>query len=217
MSLFHKSIGLEAAEFKFDEAREGFFSGYASKFNGVDAYKDTILPGAYTKTLVDRERPIQMRWNHSGPIIGKWLNMREDAYGLYVEGQLTPGHSVAEDVKASLAFGSVTGMSIGFRIRDAEKKDDGGRILKDIELVEISVVETPADLGAYVADVKSALDEAESLKELENLLRDAGGFSKSEATAIIAKARSIGRSESDQAVSNAETQILAALAIANAK
>lgn len=217
MSLCHKSIGLELAEIKMDEAREGFFSGYASKFNGVDAYKDTILPGAYTKTLGGRERPVEMRWNHTGPIIGKWLTVREDAYGLYVEGQLTPGHSVAEDVKASLAFGSVSGMSIGYYIKDADKKDDGGRILKTIELVEISVVERPADLGAYVADVKAVIDDAESLKELENLLRDAGGFSKSEATAIIAKARSIGRSESDQAVSNAETQILAALAIANAK
>lgn len=197
MSLSHKTLRLESAEIKLDQSKEGWFSGYASKFNGVDSYGDTILPGAYVKTIdPQRDRPIQMRWNHRGPVIGKWITMREDAQGLYVEGQLTPGHSVAEDVKASLAFGSVTGMSIGYRIVDSEKKDDGGRILKEIDLVEISVVESPADTGAQVTNVKDALDEAESLKELETLLREAGGFSRSEAVAIIAKARHIGQSES---------------------
>ena len=224
MSLIHKSIDLSAVELKFDAERKGFFSGYASKFNGVDSYGDTILPGAYKDTIGGRERPIQMRWNHFGPVIGKWTAMKEDQNGLYVEGQLTPGHSVAEDVYASIKFGSVTGMSIGYRIKDSEDILDKsgsktGRLLKQIDLVEISVVESPADVGAQVGNVKSAVDDATSLKELEALLRDAGGFSKSEATAIIAKARNIGRSDSAQTtvVRSAETQILAALALANAR
>src|SRR5690606_21577011 len=70
-----KLASLEAVEFKLDEARKGFFSGYASVFGGVDSYGDTILPGAYKKTLKHRRRPVQMRWNHYGPVIGKWLKL----------------------------------------------------------------------------------------------------------------------------------------------
>lgn len=193
-----KLAPIDAVEFKFTEARKGFFAGYASKFNGTDAYGDTIAPGAYVKTLDSRRSPIQLRWNHRGPVIGKWLTAIEDEKGLYVEGELTPGHSVADDVYASLKHGSVTGLSIGYRVPEggAEKMEDGRRLLKSIDLVEISVVESPADLDAQIASVKSALDEAESLKEIESLLRDAGGFSRADACALVARIKSLAQSDS---------------------
>lgn len=191
MTLLHKSIGLDTAEFKFDEARKGFFCGYASVFGGVDSYKDTIVPGAYTKTLANRSRPVQLKWNHYGPVIGKWLTLREDEKGLYVEGELTPGHSQAEDAYALMKHGAVTGLSIGYRVGKAQEKGDL-RELQEIDLIEISVVEQPADLGAQIGSVKSALDGALSLKELEALLRDVGGFSHAEAKALIAKAKALG-------------------------
>lgn len=167
------------------------FSGYASVFNGVDAYKDSIVPGAYKDTLIDRERPVQMRWNHHGPVIGKWLEIKEDETGLYVKGELTGGHSVANDVYALLAHGAVTGMSIGYRERDAEEKD-GIRYLKEIDLVEISVVETPADLGAQVGEVKSAIEQLETLKEFEALLRDVERpFSAAEAKTFVSRFKAV--------------------------
>lgn len=193
-----KNLSLGEFEIKFDEARKGFFSGYASKFNGVDSYGDTIVPGAYAKTVTNRERPIAMRWNHTGPVIGKWLKAEEDEHGLYVEGELTPGHSVASDVYALMKHGAVTGLSIGYRIPagGSEKKGDV-RLLKQIDLVEISVVESPADLQAQIGDVKSSISQAESLKEIESLLRDAGGFSRADATALVARIKSLSRGERD--------------------
>lgn len=212
MSLLHKNLAVLDLNLKFSEEKRGFFSGYASKFNGVDSYGDTIVPGAYKSTLESRDRPVELRWNHYGEIIGKWTAIQEDSHGLYVEGELTPGHSKAEDVYALMKHGAITGMSIGYRIKDAVKKSEivsdfsseaekaaarkGGRILKEIDLVEISIVESPADIGAQVADVKAAVDNATSLKDLENLLREAGRFSKTDATAIIAKASALkGRGE----------------------
>lgn len=191
-----KSLSLEAVQFKFDEAREGFFSGYASKFNGVDSYGDTIMPGAYAQTLENRQRPIQMRWNHFGSVIGKWTKTVEDDVGLYVEGELTPGHSVASDARALMKHGAVNGLSIGFRIPEGgAEKVDGGRHLKRIDLVEISVVEEPADLAARIGNVKSFLDEAESLKEIESLLRDAAGFTRADACALVSRIKSLSRGE----------------------
>ena len=187
----HKLSPFDRLSVKFDDARPGFFSGYASVFGLVDSYGDTIAPGAYSKTLQNRERPIQLRWNHYGGVVGKWLTLREDEKGLYVEGELTPGHSVAQDAYALMKHGAVNGLSIGYRPIEVEQKDDGTRLLKQIDLVEISIVETPADAAALIGDVKSAIDGAESLKEIEALLRDVGGFKRNDVKALISRIKSM--------------------------
>lgn len=187
----HKLSPFDRLSVKFDDARPGFFSGYASVFGLVDSYGDTIAPGAYSKTLQNRERPIQLRWNHYGGVVGKWLTLREDEKGLYVEGELTPGHSVAQDAYALMKHGAVNGLSIGYRPIEAEQKDDGTRLLKQIDLVEISIVETPADAAALIGDVKSAIDAAGSLKEIEALLRDVGGFKRNDVKALISRIKSM--------------------------
>jgi uncharacterized protein len=183
----YKLLGVRPAEVKFDEG-EGFIKGYASVFDGVDSYGDTIAKGAFADTLVNRERTVKMRWNHFGPVIGKWTKMMEDDKGLYVEGQLTPGHSVATDVRASLQHGAIDGLSIGFYVLDYEEKD-GARLIKAADLVEISVVEEPADLQARIADVKSAIESANSLKDFEAVLRDSG-LSKAHAVALVSRMKS---------------------------
>lgn len=190
----HKLFSLDQIDVKFDEKRAGVFSGYASVFGGVDSYGDTIAPGAYSKTLEKRERPIQLRWNHYGGVIGKWLSITEDEKGLFVEGQLTPGHSVAQDAYALLKHGAVNGMSIGYRpIEYEENVETGTRTLKEIELVEISIVETPADTMALIGNVKSALEEAKTLKEIEAILRDVGRFSQVDAKTLVSRIKSLGQ------------------------
>lgn len=200
-----KTLSLETVEFKFDEARKGFFSGYASVFGGLDSYGDTIVKGAYAKTLIDRQRPIQMRWNHFGPVIGKWVAAEEDDIGLRMDGELTLGHSVADDAYALMKHGAVNGLSIGFRIPEGgAEKSENGRLLKRIDLVEVSIVEEPADLAARIGDVKSAIDEIESLKQAEAFLRDVGGFSWAAAKALASQIKSValrdGAAEDAQAM-----------------
>lgn len=174
------------------------FAGYASVFGGIDAYGDTIDPAAYEKTLKpkNRQRPIRMRWNHFGPIIGKWNSIGTDEKGLYVEGELTPGHSVAQNVFASMKHGAVDGLSIGYYPKKIEMLEDGKRrLLKEIDLVEISVVEEPADLGAQIEDVKSVIEAATSLKDIEAFLRDAGKFSRADACALVARIKALAHGD----------------------
>lgn len=192
-----KNLALSDAEIKIADNGVMKFSGYASVFGGCDAYGDTIQKGAYAETIKNRARPIRMRWNHYGPVIGKWLTIMEDSKGLMVEGELTPGHSKSEDVYASLKHGAVDGMSIGYRVKAYEQTDPDHRLLKQIDLIEISVVEEPADLGAKIGDVKSMIEMAESFKEIESLLRDAGGFSREGATALVARIKALSQSDSD--------------------
>ena len=196
MKMETKQIALSQTEIKFNGT--GFeFSGYASMFGGVDSYGDTIEAGAYNNTLKNRERPVRMRWNHYGDVIGKWTKIKEDEKGLYVEGELTPGHSKATDVYASLKHGAIDGLSIGYRVKEYSLIDNERRLLKEIDLVEISVVEEPADLAARIGEVKSALETANSLKEVESLLRDVGGFSRVDAKHLVSKINSLYQREAE--------------------
>lgn len=204
-----KRLALDALELKF-AGEEMRFSGYASVFGMVDAYGDTIDPKAYDKTLIDRDRPIRMRWNHYGPVIGKWTNIFVDEKGLFVEGELTPGHSTAIDVYASLKHGSIDGMSIGYIPVQSKQLADNRRLLQEIKLIEISVVEEPADLHATVGSVKSALDSCQSIKEIENMLREVAGFSKSDAISLVGRVRRLALGEQVAEEEKAKAEILAA-------
>jgi HK97 family phage prohead protease len=176
----HKHLSLVQTEFKMGAEGSLKFSGYASVFDGLDSYGDTIKAGAYKNTLTDRERPVQLRWNHSGPVIGKFMELYEDEKGLFVSGELTKGHSVAEDTAALLRHGAISGLSIGYIVKN-ESQSGVVRELNEIELIEISVVESPADNSAHISSVKSA----KTLKDVEQYLRSKG-LSQTEATVTVA-------------------------------
>lgn len=186
----HKHLNFDKTEFKFGTDGSLQFTGYASVFGGVDSYGDTIAPGAYKNTLVDRERPVALRWNHYGPVIGKYLEIYEDERGLVVEGELTKGHSVADDAAALLKHGAISGLSIGYIAKDSEDNmPHAGRLLKQIDLIEVSIVEEPADNAARVDTMKSALSGVTELKDIEAILRREIGLSQRESTVIVSSVK----------------------------
>lgn len=196
MGMIRKTLPLADCQVKM--VGKGRFSGYASVFNGVDSYGDTIAPGAYAETLKNHA-PIKMFFNHESwelPI-GRWTKVEEDSTGLYVEGELTKGASRANDVGAALEHGTVDGLSVGFMLAstDFEWKEDGGRLIKRVSrLVETSVATFPADGAARIDldSVKSEEIEAiVTVRDFEVFLRDAGGLSKGLARALAARAKTL--------------------------
>ena len=192
--LLRKSLKLSDAELKLDDER-GTFAGYASVFGGVDSYGDTIVRGAYDYTLRTNGKP-KMFFNHDAFAlpIGKWTVAKEDEKGLWVEGELTAGNPQAEAVRAALKHGTVDGLSIGYYLKkgDYDETDEGRVIRRVSRLAEVSVVTFPADSAARIdtASVKAEdLDEVETIRDFERLLRDAAGLSKSAAAAIVARAK----------------------------
>jgi HK97 family phage prohead protease len=192
----HKTLSINDCEIKL-AADTGKFEGYASTFNNVDSYGDTILPGAYKDTLSANGLPKMFILHRSYELpIGKWLDASEDSKGLYVKGELTPGLTMANDVGAALKHGTLDGLSIGYALRKADyqpsDKIEGGRIIKKISLLsEISPVTFPADSFARIdlSSVKSELESVETVRDFERFLRDAGGLSKSITEAVIARAK----------------------------
>lgn len=203
---------IQAEQFKFD-AVKGLFEGYASMFDGVDAYGDTIVKGAYAETLQNRTRPVAMFFNHISrrpdmpAKIGVYEDMEEDDYGLKVKGRLTVGHPTADAVLASMKNGTISGLSIGYIVPagGAEKRDNI-RLLKKIDLIEVSIVEEPADLGALIdrSSIKSAVDDMKSLACAEKILREAGNFSSNAATDFVSKLRAVIQREAGDAGSKSE-------------
>jgi len=198
--MLNRDISFGDAEIKFLDNKSGKFEGYASVFNGVDSYGDTILPGAYKATLTNRKSPILMLYGHNpGRVIGKWSELREDERGLFVRGEFTPGNSDAQDVYANVKFEAVSGLSIGFMVPQggADAKEDGGRYLKSIDLLEISIVSMPADDGARIGDIKNEIEALENLKDFEAFLRRDGvcPMSRNEAVAFVSRMKAILRSD----------------------
>jgi HK97 family phage prohead protease len=195
VAMERKRLDFDAVEIKLKDESKGIFEGYASVFDGVDSYGDTIVRGAYKKTLENRQRLPQMLYNHDRNwIIGKWVEMSEDSKGLYVKGELTPGHSISSDVYASMKHGTLDGMSIGYRVpKGGMEETDDVRVLKQIDLIEVSVVTTPADDHARIQldSVKSRFERIVTIRDVEDFLRDEGNFSKAAAQAFISRLKGV--------------------------
>jgi HK97 family phage prohead protease len=197
--LLKKTLSLSSVDLKM-EGDTGRFKGYASVFGGVDSYGDTILKGAFESTLRKNGKP-KMFYNHQWDMpVGKWLVAKEDDFGLYVEGELTPGLSRSEDVRAAMKHGTLDGLSIGGYIeQDGYDETEKGRVIRKWgNLMEVSPVVFPAD-GAARADASAMksgdllelIEHLDSVRDLESFLRDAGGLSKGAAVALTARARCI--------------------------
>ena len=150
-----------AMEVKFSPSGEGEIEGYASLFGGEpDSVGDVVAPGAFARSLAEHKQagtaPL-MFWQHdqSEPI-GVWTDVREDLSGLAVKGRLVLESGKGREAYALLKAGALNGLSIGFLSRGAERRNGGGRLLKDISLIEISLVSIPAASRARVTSVKSA-------------------------------------------------------------
>ena len=111
-------------------------SGYASRFGERDAGGDVVRPGAFAASLLSREGELPMLSDHQRPI-GRWLRAREDATGLFVEGEVSDP-AVARLIRAR----KISGLSIGYRTRRS-RGANGRRELLDLDLREVSVVAFP--------------------------------------------------------------------------
>jgi HK97 family phage prohead protease len=74
----------------------------------------------------------------------------------------------AREVRALVQAKAITGLSIGYRTRDAKSRPGGGRIIKSLELAEVSLVTVPMHPGARVLSAKSESAIALEIAELIN-------------------------------------------------
>ncbi|PIE14591.1 MAG: HK97 family phage prohead protease [Rhodobacterales bacterium] len=143
--------GLERKFCRFDDeltVLEGTrIEGYASLFGACDQGGDIVEKGAYAASLkrsVAEGRNVKMLWQHDpAQPIGIWDEVREDGKGLYVKGRLLDSVGKGREAAALIEAGAIDGLSIGYRTVRATKNDKGRRLLKELELWEVSLVTFP--------------------------------------------------------------------------
>jgi HK97 family phage prohead protease len=181
------------------------FEGMGAVFGNVDSYGDVIAPGAFASWLSDVKSGKQpwpsMLAQHGGmglsaddmTPVGIWTDLSEDGTGLSAKGKLAPtprGTELHQLMKMD-PRPAIDGLSIGYIAKEWEprsKPEDPRRTLKRIDVMEISLVTFPANRLAKVTSVKS-IEELFTLSEIEDYLRDAGGFSRNEAKTLIARVK----------------------------
>ena len=178
---------------------QGVFTGYGSIFGNEDQGNDIMKKGAFTKSLTKRPASkVKMLYQHkTDEPIGIFTDMYEDNKGLYVKGQLAMGTQKGREAYELLKMGALDGMSIGFKA-DPDKQGynenkRGVRTLKEVDLMEISLVTFPMNESALIETVKG---NAKNIREWEKILREAGGLSRTESK-IGAKALSESLNQRD--------------------
>lgn len=154
MPLEYKSVPFEVKEL-VDLAGGGWeIAGYASTFGGdPDAYGDVIVKGAFLDSLAKRS-PKHL-YEHFEPI-GKTLEIHEDDKGLVGRWSIVDT-VVGTDAYKLAKAGVLDSLSIGYIPVDYEYRADGVRLIRKIDLYEVSSVAVPANPNAVITDVKAPL------------------------------------------------------------
>lgn len=182
-----------AFEYKAEDDEKGMFSGYGSIFGNKDLGNDVVVEGAFAKSIGKKgAKAVKMLYQHrQDEPIGVFDEIIEDRRGLKVKGRLAMGTQRGREVYELMKMGALDGLSIGYRVdpKGAEYDEKGKRrYLKSVDLMEISAVTFPMNPRARVQAVKGA---ERTVREWEELLRDAGSLSRNEAKAAasaVAKA-----------------------------
>lgn len=204
-----------------DGAEVGTFEGYGAVFGNVDSYGDVIAKGAFKDTLREwkkQRRLPPMLSQHGGWMmvdtdalpIGKWESMEEDDIGLKVKGRIINLDTErGKNIYGAMREGVLDGMSIGYRAKEfvlGTKPDEPRRMLKKVDLMELSVVTFPANGEARVSSIKSsnwflADMSAEEKRDLEAFLRTKD-LSRSDAAKAVSgfiewRRREVGAPDTD--------------------
>ena len=168
---------------KVDKERR-IVSGFASLDN-LDKQMDIVTSEASMNAFARFRGNI--REMHQPLAVGKMVNFKEDKYfdpeskkfykGVFVSAYVSKG---AQDTWEKVLDGTLTGFSIGGRMNKwddgyDEKSDSQIRIIKDYDLVELSLVDSPANQFANIVSVEK-VDGVDVIKAdstvLENVFYD---------------------------------------------
>lgn len=159
--MLRNKISLDATFKALDEADENLkIVGYAST-DSQDRVNDRILSSAWTKGGLDnfQKNPILL-FNHDyNEPIGKIYNLRTDNKGLIIEATVSKNSGrIYNLIKEQV----LTTFSVGFLIKDADyDRSKDGLVIKDAELLEVSVVSVPCNQDAVFSVAKSFQNESD--------------------------------------------------------
>jgi HK97 family phage prohead protease len=133
-------------EIKDADEKTGVVTGICSVFGNVDSDKDMIMPGAYTKTLMERgcgsPKPrIKHLWQHdSWQPIAIPSKLEEQEKGLYFESKFGKDQ-FSQDKLQQHIDGIITELSIGYNTVKQEDVLDANGVFEHRKLLELKLWE----------------------------------------------------------------------------
>ncbi len=162
-----KDLAFENVVIQKNDAKKVRISGYGN-VKLLDLHGDVLTDNAFKNCLNDHKKkgtmPL-MYHEHTKPVKGgRWTKVVEDACGLRVEGELEKNVCKETDqLIDQILIGKYWGLSIGFKVNSCDIQEIKGiRYIKNVtELIEISVVKTPANpYSFFVTDQTVAYGES---------------------------------------------------------
>jgi hypothetical protein len=131
------------------------FAGYAAVFGRADRGGDVVQAGAFARSLKSGAGAVPLLWQHDAARpVGRIEYLKEDRRGLRVIARLSESKA-GREAAALLKDGAVRGLSFGYRVREAS--GEAPRELKDLDLVEVSLVTLPMQPRARVHAVEDGV------------------------------------------------------------
>lgn len=127
-------------------------SGYASS-NAPDRAGDVIPSSAWEKGLANYlKNPIILAYHDRDNPAGRMVEHKIDSKGLWIKARISSASKIYDLVKD----GVLTAFSVGFRVKDAEYEPVTELfVIKELELLEISVVAVPCNQDTLFSLSKS--------------------------------------------------------------
>ena len=135
-----------------------FISGYAS-VNSVDRTGDVIPSSAWETGMQNYlKNPIVLAYHDHDDPVGRMVEHKIDKKGLWVKVRI----SAASEIFNLVKDGVLTAFSVSFRVNDAEYDANTELfVIKELELIEISVVSVPCNQDTLFSLSKSFKDGKE--------------------------------------------------------
>lgn len=183
-----------AASIKDMDMKEGIVTGYAASFGTLDADRDIIMQGAFSKTIKEQgpestQPRIKHLLNHNtSQPIGNPLSLMEDSKGLLYESKVGT-NSIAVDFLKMVDSGLITEHSIGYStVRKTVINPDADWMEQKTQLHELKLFEF-SSLTAWGANQYTPLIGVKSLKTVEdrivNLIKAIDGGTFTDTTFIF--------------------------------
>ena len=182
--LYTKSFeGFEKTKF---DAKKGIVSAVVTSFGNYDVVNDRIMEGALDNFLKTFDGTLPMLFQHDkNEIIGERTSFSIQDDKVVGDGEIYPEVTRGANTMALISRGMIGSTSIGFRASKFDRNDEGGIDFEEINLVEVSMVKTPANPKATLLSAKNDAGEI-SIRNIERILRESG-LSKTQSQCLISK------------------------------
>lgn len=142
---------------QIDDGDDEFFrfEGLASTFGNIDLVNDIVVRGAFVDSLATKT-PVILWQHQSGTPLGMPEDIRETEEGLFLKAKLPKSDTfVSGRVIPQIKVGSIRTMSIGFRVVERDFNEEGIRLLRKVDLLEVSLVTFAANPLAALTGFKA--------------------------------------------------------------